>query len=366
MTRPDTDTEAAAAGRDRAAKALAWTQPHLRELKPYYKAPIEGDPLRLDQNTNLHGQNPALRQVEPAALSAVDYPSRDADGLMDALAQWHGLAPENFLAANGSDEALDILTKTFTGPGDTFATPWPSYSLYPFYATLQRLRMERVPLAGRFRLDVDALLATDAALTIVATPNNPTGGRYPTGELERLVTESSGIVVLDEAYIEYAGLHHSFLDRVEAYDNLVVMRTFSKAYGLAAMRIGYLAANADLMARLRLVKPPFNLNLYSERLAVAALDEQEWVDAGVQAVRQERERMGDALADLGFEVHPSDANFILTRTPLPPGEVLDGLRRQGILVRTFPGSPMLEDSVRFSVGRPEHTDRLVAALAEVL
>ncbi len=346
---------------DRKEKALQWTQPHLRGLQPYYKAPIEGNPLRLDQNTNLHGRNPALDRIDPRQLGVVDYPTRDADGLMDALAQWHGLRPENFLAANGSDEALDILTKTFTGQGDTLATPWPSYSLYPFYATLQDLHLQRVPLK-RHQLDVDALLAADAAMTIVATPNNPTGTRAPTGELERLVTESKGIVVLDEAYIEYAGLKHSWLPRIEDHDNLVVMRTFSKAYGLAALRIGYLAANVDLMERLRLVKPPFNLNIYSERVATAALDEQEWIDEGVQVVIEQRERLEAALQRLGYDTVPSDANFILARSPVPPGEVLAGLRRQGILVRSFPGAPMLDDTVRFSIGEPEHMDRLIAAL----
>ncbi len=347
---------------NRADKAMAWTAPHLRGLKPYYKAPIDGDPVRLDQNTNLHGQNPALRKVDAAALSAVDYPSRDADGLMAALAEWHGLAPENFLAANGSDEALDILTKTFAAPGAVLATPWPSYSLYPFYATLQQLRLVQVPLRGGFRLDVDALLATKAAITLVASPNNPTGIRYPAGELERLITGSEGIVVIDEAYIEYAGMQHSFLPRVEDYDNLVIMRTFSKAYGLAALRIGYLAANQELMARLRLVKPPFNLNLFSERVAAAALDEQAWVDDGVAVVRHERERLMSALKRLGYQATPSDANFVLVRGLRPPGDTVAALRALGILVRHFPGTAGLEEHFRISIGEADHTDLTIRAL----
>ncbi len=238
----------------------------------------------------------------------------------------------------------------------------PSYSLYPFYATLQELRLAQVPLRGGFRLDVEALLATKAQITIVASPNNPTGIRYPIGELERLITESEGIVVIDEAYIEYAGLQHSLLPRIEEYDNLVIMRTFSKAYGLAALRIGYLAANKDLMARLRLVKPPFNLNLYSERVAAAALDEQEWVDAGVSIVGQERERLAAALKRLGYDITPSDANFILARGHRPPAETVEGLRRQGILIRYFPGTAGLDEHFRISIGEPEHTDRTIAAL----
>lgn len=345
--------------------AGAWLRPHLRDLEPYYQAPTEGDPLRLDQNTNLHGRNPALAEVDPTTLSAVDYPTRDAESLLDALAKWHGMSEGNFLAANGSDEALDIAVKAFSGPGDTLATPWPGYSLYPFYAKLHDLRLERVPLRGGWRLDVDGLLSTDARLIVVASPNNPTGNRFPGGELERLVEEADCPVVVDEAYIEYAGLRHSLLPHVEENDNLIVMRTFSKAYGLAALRIGYLAAGRDLMARLRLVKPPFNLNLFSERVAARALAHQEWVDAGVAEVRAERERMAGRLRGAGLDPYPSDANFILCRSDRPPGELVQGLRAAGILARHFPGRPMLEDCIRFTVGRSEHTDRLAAALAEV-
>lgn len=350
----------------RRERVSGWTRPAVREMRPYYKAPVGGDPLRLDQNTNLDGPNPALAKVDPTALDVTLYPSRDADDLRAALARWHGIGAEHFVVGNGSDECLDLVTKAFTVPGQTLTTPWPSYSLYPFYARLQDLRMERVPLRGHWRLDVDAVLRTRAAVTLLATPNNPTGTRFPVGDVEAVLEGSDGVVVVDEAYVEYAGLQHSLLGRVDEYDNLLVMRTWSKAYGLAGLRAGYLAGNPELVERLLLVKPPFNLNLYTERVAIAALDEQEWLDRHVAGVREGREQVHAGVRALGFEPYDSAANFVLARSPLPPAHVVDGLRRRHVLIRHFPGVPGLDEMVRFGVGRPEHTERLLAALREVL
>lgn len=346
----------------RRERVLGWTRPAVRDLKPYYKAPLDGNPLRLDQNTNLYGRHPALDTPCP---DVDQYPTRDADALLDALASFHGLAPDNFVVGNGSDEVLDLLTKAFAAPGQTMASPAPSYSLYPFYAKLQDLKFVQVPLTSRFGLDVDGLLEADAALTIVANPNNPTGNRFPVGELRRLLDGTDGVVVVDEAYIEYAGEEHSLVADVEVFDNLVVMRTFSKAHGLAGLRIGYVAANEALAERLRLVKPPFNLSVFSEAVAVRALQDTSWSDAVVAQTIEERARLAAALKERGFRVHPSDANFILTEHA-EGAAIAAGLKQRGILVRRFPDAPRLQDAVRFGVGRPEHSDRLLAALDEVL
>ncbi len=338
----------------------AWTRPSVRDLEPYYKAPLDGDPLRLDQNTNLWGANPAIDSV--ASPPADQYPTRDSDDLLAALATTHSLTPDHFVIGNGSDEILDLLTKTFTAPGQTLASPTPSYSLYPFYAKLQELRHVQVPLRDGFALDVDGLVATGAALTVVASPNNPTGNAFDGEDLEALVERTDGVVVIDEAYGEYLDPHRSFLHRVAEYDNLAVMRTFSKAYGLAGLRIGYLAGNPDLVERLRLVKPPFNLNVHSEAVAVAACMNSGWMHDVVDRTTAERDRFTNLLRDAGFSPYPSDANFILAGAPQPAHQILEGLRDQGILARGFPNVKGLENAVRFTVGRPEHTDQLMAAL----
>lgn len=366
---PSADSADSAAGRPgaREARIAAWTRPELRELKPYYKAPLEGNPLRLDQNTNLAGPNPAIAKVDPRKLDATQYPGRDADDLLAALADFHGLSPDNFLAGNGGDELLEILVKAFGDPGSVLAVPAPTYSLYPAIAKAAGLRYKPVPTKGGFStLDVEGIAATKPRMVWIANPNNPTGARYNGGDIEALLAAVDGVVLVDEAYIEYAGLKHSLLPRIEEFDNLVVLRTFSKAYGLAGLRVGYLAANRALADRLRLAKPPFNVNVYSEAVAVAALDEQEWVDAGVKAVRAERDTLAAALKKLGFRVHPSEANFLLTDPPMDAAELLLRLRRKGILARTFPTSPGLERTIRFTVGGPAETAALVAALKAIL
>jgi histidinol-phosphate aminotransferase len=351
----------------RADRVAAWTRTELRQLKPYYKAPLEGDPLRLDQNTNLAGPNPAIAKVDARNLDATQYPSRDADSLLAAVSEFHRLPAGHFIAGNGGDELLEVLVRAFGEAGSVLATPAPGYSLYPAIAKGAGLRYKPVPTKEGFaRLDVDGIVAAKPRMVWVANPNNPTGARSAGADLERLIAEVDGVVLVDEAYIEYAGLRHSLLPRVEEFDNLVVLRTFSKAYGLAGLRIGYLAANLDLAARLLLAKPPFNVNVYSEAVAAAALGEQAWVDAGVQAVRAERERVAAGLKRLGFRVHPSEANFLLTEPPVDAGELLIGLRKAGILARTFPTTPGLEHTIRFTVGLAEHTDRLLAALRAIV
>lgn len=350
---------------NRKQKVAGWTRREIARLKPYYKAPLAGDPLRLDQNTNLMGNNPALAKVRLADLDLTQYPSRDADLLRAALSAFHGLPEDRFVAGNGGDELLDIVCKAFGEPGQTIAAPWPSYSLYPHVAEVAGLKFKPVPTQRGFaNLNVDALLELQPRITVVATPNNPTGTRFPGGELERLAQGLDGVLVVDEAYIEYAGLKHSFLPRIEEFDNLVVLRTLSKAYGLAGLRVGYLAANEDLAAMLNAAKAPFNVGVLPEAIAVAALDEQEWVDAGVRVVRAERDRLATLLAKAGFKVHPSEANFLLTEPPAGASETQDGLRRRGILARTFTDAA-LQRCLRFTVGKPEHTDRLVTALRDL-
>lgn len=349
---------------ERKEKILDWLRPAVRDLKPYYKAPLEGNPLRLDQNTNLYGRNPAIDKV--GVTDADQYPTRDADALMAALAETHGLSPEHFVAGNGSDEAIELLCKAFTPPGAVLATPTPGFSIFPFLSRLFDLKHRAVRLGAGFKLDVDGLLEQEARLTIIASPNNPTGNAFPRADLERVIEETDGIVLVDEAYAEFLGEDRSFLRRVDEYDNLVVSRTFSKAHGLAGLRIGYLAGNPDLIERIRLVKAPFNLNVHSEAVAVAALADTSWMEGVVADTITERDRMARGLKKRGFKVHPSDANFLLTDAPDDPGRIIDGLRRQGILIRGFPGVEGLERSVRFTVGRPEHTDLLMDALDGVL
>ncbi|MBW3582136.1 MAG: histidinol-phosphate aminotransferase family protein [Euryarchaeota archaeon] len=338
----------------------------IHHLAPYYRAPRE-PLLRMDQNTNLVGRNPTLGRIGLDRLEFNQYPTRDADDLIAGLESHYALPEGSVLAGNGSDEILDIVLKGFTDPGDSLVVPSPSYSLYPFYAALHDLRFEEVPLDLDHRTDMDGLLAAAGKVTLVASPNNPTGGAVPRDDLVRLVEEAPGLVVVDEAYIEYAD-EGTLLPLVTSQRNLVVMRTFSKAYALAGARLGWLAAHPDTTAVLGLVKPPFNVNVVTEAIGLQALKEQAFVEEGVAVVRSERPRLAAALAERGFEVVPSDANFLLTFPPdgLDGPVLAERLHAAGIAARIFPRVARLARAIRFTVGPRADNERLLSTLDQVL
>jgi histidinol-phosphate aminotransferase len=349
----------------RAGRVKSWTRASVRDLQLYYDASPQTNLLRLDQNANLWGPNPVLEQLDLTSISAVQYPTRDSEPLLRGLSEHYHLPIDQFVAGNGSDELLDLITKAFAAPGQTLAVPWPGYSRYLFYAQLQGLHLERVPLHQEGFLDVDAIARTQPHLVMLASPNNPTGCLIPTRDIERLLARVNGIVVVDEAYMEYAGNEHSLLHRTDEFDNLIVTRTFSKAFALAGLRVGYAAANRDLIARLRRVKTPFNLNVLSESAAVMALRNCAWMHHVVDQTAAERARMSGLLQAMNLHVYPSVANFLLVRSPVTPSVLVERLCERNIAVRAFPDAPGLESSVRIGVGKSEHTDMLVAALRTV-
>jgi histidinol-phosphate aminotransferase len=338
----------------------------VRDLQPHYAPAPQPSLLRLDQNANLWGPNPVLEELNLTAIGAVQYPTCDSESLLCALAEHYHLPADQFVAGNGSDELLDLITKAFAAPEQTMTVPRPGYSRYPFYAKLQGLHLETVLLRPGGSLDVDAIVATQPHLVMLASPNNPTGSLIPARDIEQLLNRVNGIVVVDEAYMEYAGKEQSLLHRTDEFDNLIVTRTFSKAFALAGLRVGYAAANRDLIARLRQVKTPFNLNVLSEAAAVLALRNCAWMHHVVEQTALQRTRLTGLLQAMGLCVCPSVANFLLVRSPLAPGVLVARLRDCGIAVREFPGAERLESSVRFGVGKSEHTDMLAAALRRIV
>jgi histidinol-phosphate aminotransferase len=339
----------------------------IQHLKPYYQAPRE--PLmRLDQNTNLTGPNPVLEKIQVGEQDLSLYPSRDADDLLRALEKKHSLQEGTVTCTNGSDEALDLILKAYSEPGDTLATVDPSYSLYPFYTALHDIGLQRVPSKDDWTPDIDALLETQADIILVANPNNPTGTTAPKKELERLVTSNDGLVVIDEAYAEYHDAT-GMLPMIQQHRNLIVMRTFSKAHALAGIRLGWLAAHPETAEALRLVKPPFNVGLVTEKMGLLALQEDDFVERSVKTVREQRPRLAAGLKSLGFQVVPSQANFLLTFPPThaPDGPtLLEHLREKGIATRAFGQHPRLRRAIRFTIGGPHHTQALLDAIQKTL
>lgn len=337
---------------------------------PAYPAPLgKGGRrafLHLEGNTNLVGPNPALSRLAKtlAKMEVNQYPSEHADDLRRALAARHRVKPEQILAGNGSDEILDIITKTFLNPGDRVAFPVPSFVMYAFYGRVNLGRPAPVPLGPRFDLDVDGLLRTRAKLILVASPNNPTGNAFPRAELERLVRRAPGLVVLDEAYAEFAG--QNWVPALRRHPNLIVIRTFSKAFGLAGLRIGYAIGAPDVMQRLYRAKPPYNVTGPGERIAVEALRNDAFVERSVRTIRRERPALIRGLEELGFEPFPTDANFLAARSPLAPRLLCGLLQARGILIKDLSALPLLEGCVRITIGTRAIHARLLRTLAAIL
>ena len=335
-----------------------------RGFRRYYNPEI-GDELRMDTNTNVLGPNPAAEEYIRGFRGDISgYPNTYSDGLRDALAGLHGLDRENFVAGNGSDEMLDVAFKTFTEWGDGCAVPVPSYTLYDYFVRVNGGRVLEVDLTEDFQLDVDAVLRQKARMTIMPSPNNPTGNTFRQKDIEEILSGSEGMVIVDEAYVEYAS--GSMISRVNEFDNLIVMRTFSKAYSMAGLRVGYSASNPDVAGMMNCVKIPYSLNKLSEGAAIAAVGDQSFIEASVGVVREQRPRLAEGLRRLGFEPFPSDSNFILAKCPVDHAELVSRLRGKGVLIRDFGSKRRTENCVRITVGTEDLNGIVLGKIEEVV
>ncbi|MDR0198418.1 MAG: histidinol-phosphate transaminase [Methanomassiliicoccaceae archaeon] len=335
-----------------------------RHFRKYYN-PEVGDAIRMDTNTNVLGSNPAATRFLASQRTDInDYPNTYSDGLRDALAGLYGLERENFVAGSGSDELLDIAFKTFTEWGDGVVVPVPSYTLYDYFVSMNGGKVCAVDLTEDFQLDVDAMLKPKAKVVIMPSPNNPTGNSFRKNDIEEILERSKGMVILDEAYGEYAGT--SMIPAVDEFDNLIVMRTFSKAYAMAGLRVGYSVANKELTEMMNCVKIPYSLNVLSEGAAIAAVKDQDFIKKSVDLVNRNRGPLADGLRRLGFEPFPSDSNFILARSPMDHAALTDGLKKKGVLIRDFGSKRRTENCVRTTIGTKELNGILLKKAEEVI
>ncbi len=308
------------------------------------------------------------------------YPDFDPRELIEALARHAGWRPDGILAGNGSNEMIEALLLVTVGGGTRVVIPEPTFTLYSLMTTIlggEPVCVPQVPAlvngAGAplgLRYDVETLLearrTSGATVTIVCSPNNPTGGSLALGEIERLCDDGGGLVVIDEAYHEFAG--ESAVPLLDRHPNLVVLRTFSKAKALAGLRIGYLLASPALVREINKARLPYNINFFSQAAAIAALEEGEALAASVARIIAERERVLARLADLsGVRAWPSRANFfILELVSADPKAVFASLLRRGILVRDVTSYPMLSRCLRVSVGSEEENEAFLRALGTAL
>ncbi len=320
--------------------------------------------VKLDANENPYGPLPAVRQALAQCDALHIYPDPMQNRLRDALSAFLGLPREIILAGAGSDELIDLIMRLVLRPGDCILNCPPTFGMYAFDAALHGARVVSVPRRPDFSLDLAgierAVSEHHPKLLFLACPNNPDGSVFDAETLRRLLALPV-LVVLDEAYAEFRG--ESFINMVPAHENLIVLRTFSKWAGLAGLRVGYGVFPEALMPHLWKIKQPYNISAAAQAAAIASLEHADELLRIVRIMVQERERMLAALRAIPWlQPFPSHANFILCRVlGRPAVEVKLALRRQGILIRHF-DKPGVSDCVRFSVGRPEHTDILLDAL----
>lgn len=342
-------------------------RPDLRGLTPY-DAPVLAHVVKLDANENPY-DFPAPVREEILSLLRNDqlnrYPDPQAGELRRALSVYTGWPPEGIMAGNGADELILNLLLAFGGR-TLIATP--TFSMYRIHAVIAGAEPVAVPRQADFSLDLEAITAAaeqpQTRLVFICSPNNPTGNVTAAAEVETVLRSTRALVVVDEAYQEFC--EESCLPLLDRHPNLVVLRTLSKAFGLAGLRVGYLLADPAVIRLLQRVKQPFNLNRFSQLAARAALARREEFREPIRRIREERERLQTALAALpGVTVFPSRANFLLFRTPLSADAVYRGLVAEGVLIRNMHG-PGLEDCLRVTVGRENENRFFLEKLKLVL
>ena len=326
--------------------------------------------VKLDANENPYGPSPAVREALANYPFLHVYPDPEQQALRAALADYIGVSAERILPGHGADELIDLLARITLGPGDAIVDCPPSFGMYSFDARLTGAQVVRVPRRADFSVDAAAIEAAvirgsagiSPKLLFLTSPNNPDGGLLDRDDLVRLLRLPL-LVIVDEAYIEFAGLERSVAGWVPRYENLVVLRTFSKWAGIAGLRLGYGIFPDWLMPILWKAKQPYNVNVAATVAGLASLAHREEIDRTVDALVRERNRLHRALAAVPFlRPFPSSANFVLCRViDRDAAELKAALAARGILVRHY-ATPELAGFIRVSVGRPQETDALLTAL----
>lgn len=325
--------------------------------------PRDADVVKLNTNENPYPPSPrvleALRCIHPERLRR--YPEPLADTFRQAASSVLGVDPENILCTNGGDELLAICVRAFCDASRPVAYPQPTYSLYPVLARIQGCPAVEIPRQGDWPAE---LARINAPLTIVCNPNAPTSDFLPIEQLDRLASALSGVLLIDEAYVDFAPDHA--LRLVGKHDNVIVLRSFSKGYSLAGLRFGFAITRPLLIQGLIKVKDSYNVDAVAATAAAAAILDQPYFVANVERIVQERSRLTESLRLMGFEVPDSQTNFVLARWPHGSAEPLyKALVQKKIYVRYF-DLPGLQDKLRITVGTPEQNKILVTALREIL
>ena len=337
---------------------------NIKNLKPYSTARDEFKgqaSVFLDANENSFGS--------PLPANYNRYPDPLQLDLKEAIGKIKGVPIENMFLGNGSDEAIDLLIRAFCNPGlDNIIVLPPTYGMYEVSANINDVEIKSVALLPDFQLDLEKIAETINANTkiiFICSPNNPTGNSINRADIETILTNFKGLVVVDEAYINFAK-QKTFIQELTEYANLVVLQTFSKAWGLAALRLGMAFSSTPVIDILNKVKPPYNMNQATQDLAFEALKNVAQVNDWIKQTVIEREQLSESLQKLSIvtKVYPSDANFVLVKTTNPLG-IYNRLVEEGIIVRDRSRVVLCEGCLRITIGTREENKQLINILSQI-
>jgi len=354
-------------------------QKEVRDLSCYEVKTILGRKLcekivKMDFNENFAMPSDIIKKLLLDVCRTVDvraYPPPRGCMAVKAISSFLGFNESEISVANGADEIMDLLMKVFVRRGSKVMVVEPTFPMYTFFTQLYGGKTVTSMLEPDFRLDVDAILKKadrETSLLFVCSPNNPTGNQFREADIKKLLQEFNGVVVVDEAYADFA--RYSVINWVRDYDNLAVLRSFSKAFGLAGLRLGYLVSNKSIVKYVQKVMDPFNVNVVTQQLITLALQNWNYFEERISFVVNEREWLMENLTQIdGVTPYPSDANFILfkvTKGNLTSAIVKERLENRNVLVKDRGHLPLLENCIRVTVGTRNMNETFLSALKEAL
>ena len=321
--------------------------------------------VKLNTNENPYPPSPkvieAIRNITAEQLRR--YPQPTADTFREAAAEVLGVGAENIICVNGGDELLNLAIRAFCDENRSVAYPTPTYSLYPVLAKMANSPAVEIPFDEEFNLPAK-LASSDATLTIVCNPNAPSGTFIPKEELSQLAEELKTVLLIDEAYVDFA--EDNCLELVKKFDNVIILRSMSKGYSLAGLRFGFGIANENLINGLMKIKDSYNVDAIAIAAAAATIQDQQYFKNNVKKIKIERKFLTEKLTQLGFDVPESQANFVLAKPSKSRAiDIYEKLKDRNIYVRYW-AYPDIKDKLRITVGTAEQNEKLIKALKEIL
>ncbi len=342
----------------------------LASFTPYH-SPIKPYEIKLDANESPFPHHDDFKKVMSDFCADNEnitrYPDTDAIKLRNQIGKFYNIDAENVICGVGSDQVIDMIIRAFISPNDKVVMPTPSFSMYKLSTIVNHGRAVEVPLDSEYEYELDKFINTikkvQPKLVFLCTPNNPTGCILERNDIIKVIENCNCPIVVDEAYAEYTGI--SVIDLVNKYDHLIVLRTFSKAFGLAGLRTGYAIACKDMIDAIYITKPPYNISTYSQRASMFVLEHYEFYMNQVTNLVEERERLAFELSKLSFvqKVYESGTNFVLVK--VNQENIKKFLETKLILIREYPSTSNLASCIRITVGTKDENDKLLDTLKTI-